>query len=144
MLLTKQIDLTQIPEIRILNDVRLIHRNDLNQISSHENLRVQFEISGDVKGAITCYLCLDELELSQMEKNYIFPLFTESMNILVGRQISLDQQTSKLKVNLSSPKISMISVPVQTAKKNVTHIYELELATMSFNVIVESSLDFLN
>ncbi len=144
MLLTKQVDLTQIPEIKILNDVRLIHRHDLNQISSQENLRVQFEITGDVKGAITCYLCMDELELSQMEKNYIFPLFTESMNILIGRQISLDQQIAKLKVNLSAPKISMISVPVRTANKSVSHIYELELATMSFNVVVESSLEYLN
>lgn len=144
MLLTKPVELNQIPEIKILNDVRLIHRQDLNHVTSQENLRVQFAISGEVKGAITCYLCLDELELSQMEKNYIFPLFTESMNILVGRQISFDQNLSKLKISLSTPKISMISVPVQTAKKTVCQIYELELSTMSFNVIVESSLEFLN
>jgi chemotaxis protein CheY-P-specific phosphatase CheC len=144
MQLTRQVDLTRIEEIKILSDVRLIHRHDLNHISSEENLRVQFELMGDVQGSITCFLCLDGMELSEMERNYLFPLFTESMNILVGRQISLDQQLSKLKIRLSPPKLNMNSLEINTRRKSFSQHYELELSTMSLNVVMVSSIEFVN
>lgn len=144
MQLSRQVDLTRIEEIKILSDVRLIHRHDLNHISSQENLRVQFDLAGDVQGSITCFLCLDGMELSDMERNYLFPLFTESMNILVGRQISLDQQLSRLKIRLSAPKLNMNSMEMSTRKKTFSQHYELELSTMSLNVVMVSSIEFVN
>lgn len=144
MEVTKPIELARISEIRILQNVRLIHKADLNPIYSKDNLRVQFELSGEIKGAITCYLCLDGLELSGTEKNFIFPLFVESMNILVGRQISLDEELSSFRIKLSSPKLSMIANEINTSYRSMTQKYDLELDDMSFVVLTEYNLEALN
>ena len=140
----KPIELTRISELKILQNVRLIHRQDLNHVYSKENLRVQFEITGEVKGAITCYLCLDGHELEPIEKNYIFPLFVEAMNILVGRQISLDDELNSYKINLSTPKLNMISKEINTSHRILTQKYELELMDRSFTILTEYSLTALN
>lgn len=134
----------QIDEVKILSNVRVVGSRDLNHIQSSENLRVQFEISGDVKGKITSYLCLDGKELTDSEKNYLYPLFTEAMNILVGRQISTDARFSKSQIKMSAPKISLISVPLNTEKKTGVQKYELKLSTIDFTVITEYSLVPLN
>jgi hypothetical protein len=140
----KPIELSRIDEIKILHNVRLIHRMDLNPIYSKDNLRVQFDLSGEIKGSITCYLCLDGHELTPIERNYIFPLFVESMNILIGRQITLDDDLSHFKIKLSSPRLSMLPVEVNTALRAMTQKYELELENISFNVLTEYNLQALN
>ena len=140
----KPIELTRISELKILQNVRLIHRQDLNPIYSKDNLRVQFEITGEVKGAITCYLCLDNEDLEPVEKNYIFPLFVEAMNILVGRQVSLDDELNSYKLNLSTPKISMIPKEINTSHRILTQKYELELMDRSFTILTEYSLTAIN
>lgn len=140
----KPIELTRISELKILQNVRLIHRQDLNPIYSKENLRVQFEISGEIKGAITCYLCLDGQELEPIDRNYIYPLFVEAMNILVGRQISLDDELNSFKLKLSTPKLNMISKEINTALRIQTQKYELELMDRSFTILTEYSLTALN
>ena len=94
---SQALELASINELKILSNVRLINRHDLNSLNSQENLHVQFALTGEVQGAMTCYLCLDQHKLTQTDKNYIFPLFVESMNILVGKQLSLNQQ---LKIRL--------------------------------------------
>ncbi len=140
----KPIEIARIEELKILQDVRLVHRNDLNPVVSKDNLKVQFEISGEIKGSITCYLCLDGHELSPIDKNYIFPLFVESMNILIGRQISLDDDLSHFKLKLSSPKLSMIPSLVHTQVRGMCHKYELELAAHSFTILTQYSLTIIN
>lgn len=144
MEVSKPIELTRIDEIKILHNVRLIYRHDLNPIYSKDNLRVQFNLTGDIKGTITCYLCLDRLDLSEAEKNYLFPLFVESMNILVGRQISLDEEFSHYRLNLSSPKLSMIPKEINTSHRSMTQKYELELEDLSYIVLTEYSLEAMN
>jgi hypothetical protein len=144
MEVTKSLELARIDEIKILQNVRLIHRHDLNPVYSNDNLRVQFEITGEIKGSITCHLCLDGLELSHAEKNYIFPLFVESMNILIGRQISLDDELSHFRITLSSPKLSMIAKEINTSLRSMTQKYELELEELSFNVLNEYNLEAMN
>jgi hypothetical protein len=140
----KPIEISRISEIKILHNVRLLHRMDLNPIYSKDNLRVQFDLTGEIKGSITCYLCLDGHELTATERNYIFPLFVESMNILIGRQISLDEDLSTFKIKLSSPKLSMLPLEVNTALRTITQKYELELEDLSFNVLTEYNLEALN
>ncbi|MFP5387434.1 MAG: hypothetical protein ACLGHN_15255 [Bacteriovoracia bacterium] len=140
----KPVELVRIDEIKILENVRLIHRLDLNPVYSKDNLRVQFEISGEIKGNITCYLCLDCQELAPVEKNYIFPLFVESMNILIGRQITLDDELSHFKIKLSSPKLSMIAKEINTSLRGLTQKYDLELEDRSYQVLTEYSLEALN
>ena len=144
MEVSKPIELTRIAEIKILQNVRLIHRHDLNPIYSKENLRVQFEISGEIRGTITCYLCLDGHELNHSDKNFIFPLFAESMNILVGRQITLDEEFSNFRVKLNAPKINMNAKEVNTSLRSMTQKYDLELDDRTFNVLTEYSLEALN
>ena len=39
-------ELTSIDELKILSDVRLINRHDLNSIYSKDNLHVQFSLMG--------------------------------------------------------------------------------------------------
>lgn len=140
----KPLELARIAEIKILQNVRLIHRLDLNPVYSKDNLRVQFEISGEIKGSITCYLCIDGHELSHADRNYLFPLFVESMNILIGRQITLDDDLSHFKINLSSPKLSMIAKEINTSFRSMTQKYELELDDTSFAVLTEYNLEAMN
>ncbi|MGE3609467.1 MAG: hypothetical protein AB7I27_07760 [Bacteriovoracaceae bacterium] len=144
MEVSRPIEITRIDEIRILKNVRLIHNSDLNPIFSKDNLRVQFTISGEIRGGITCYLCLDGHELSQSDRNYIFPLFAEAMNILIGRQISLDDEISHFKINLSSPKLNMNPTVIDTKSRILTHKYDLELEDTSFEVLTEYSLEVIN
>ena len=144
MEVTRPLELSRIEEIKILHNVRLVHRHDLNPIHTTNNLRVQFEVSGDLKGAVTCYLCLDGLSLEPVERNYLFPLFVEAMNILVGRQFSLDDDLSKFRIKLSSPKLNMNSVEINTRLKVMMQKYELQLEGVSYNVLTEYNLESLN
>lgn len=140
----KPLEITRISELKIVENVRLINRHDLNPVYSNQNLRVQFEVSGEIKGTITCYLCLDGHELEPVEKNYIFPLFVEAMNILVGRQITLDEDFNHLRINLSAPKLSMLTKEINTALRSMTQKYELELEGYNFLVLTEYNLEALN
>lgn len=144
MEVTRMLELARIDELKILHNVRLIHRHDLNAMTSTENLHVQFTVAGDVRGQITCHLCLDGRELTEADRNYLFPLFTESMNILVGRQITMDDEFRNMKIKLSPPKLSMISRTISTATRNQTQKYELDLDSLCFGVLIEYSLEGVN
>ena len=140
----RPVELTRIGEISIMQNARLIHKSDLNPIYSKENLRVQFEITGDLRGNLTCYLCLDHHELTIAEKNYYFPLFIESMNILVGRQISLDDELNSYKMKLYPPKISMNPCEINTNLISQIQKYNLVLESVTFCVLVAYSLQAIN
>lgn len=144
MEVSRPLEIARIDEIRILRDVRLIHKSDLNPIFSKDNLRVQFTLDGEIKGSITCYLCLDGHELTQSDRNYIFPLFSEAMNILIGKQISMDDEISHFKISLSTPRLNMNPIVIDTKQRIQTHKYELELEEISFDVLAEYSLEVLN
>lgn len=141
---SRALDVSSINEIKILSNVRLINRRDLNPVYSKENLQTQFTLSGELKGGITCYLCLDGHELTPTDKNFIFPLFVESMNILVGKQISQDQQLKTFNVKLSAPKLSMLPKEVNTALKGSMQQYDLELDGFSFSILTEYSIEAYN
>jgi hypothetical protein len=141
---SKQIEISRIEELKILSNVRIIYRHDLNPIESTQNLRVQFEISGDVKGLITCYLCLDDIELSMQDRNFLFPLFVESMNILIGKQMSVDEELNELRINISTPKINFNPITINSRNKRSLHKYELELDNNIFSVCAEYGLELIN
>lgn len=132
-----------INEIKILSDVRLINRSYYTNNSSN-NLHVQFNLSGDLRGSITCYLCLDKHELNPTEKNYIFPLFVEAMNILVGKQVSQDKNLAGFKVMLSPPKLSMISKELKASAEAKMQHYELELNSHTFSILTEYNTEALS
>jgi hypothetical protein len=140
----KPIELSRIEELKILQNVRLLNKFDLNPIRSTENLMVQFDVTGDVRGCITCYLCLDEKELSTSDKNYLFPLFVESMNILIGKQISIDEVMGQIPLRLSSPKLSLSAREINTAKRNLTQKYDFEIEETIYPILIEYSLQALN
>jgi hypothetical protein len=140
----RALDLTTINEIKILSDVKLINRHDLNAFYSKDNLHVQFDLSGDLRGAITCFMCLDNHELAPTDKNYIFPLFVEAMNILIGKQVSSDAALKNFKIKLSPPKLSMIPREVNTALKSGMQYYDLELERHSFSILTEYSIEALS
>lgn len=144
MEVSKPIELMQISEIKILQNVRLIHHFDLNPINSKNNLKIHFEISGEVKGSVDCFLCLDNQDLSSTDKNYIIPLFVESMNILVGRQITIDTNLSHFKIRISPPKINMISKELNSNVRPSTHKYFLELEDKNFVVLIDYNLETYN
>ncbi len=140
----KPIELSRIEELKILQNVRLLNKFDLNPIRSTENLMVQFDVAGDVRGCITCYLCLDDKELSTSDKNYLFPLFVESMNILIGKQISIDEVMGQIPLRLSSPKLSLSAREINTAKRNLTQKYDFEIEETIYPILIEYSLQALN
>jgi hypothetical protein len=144
MEISKPIEVMRFEEIKILNDVRLIHSHDLNHRDSRDNLTAQFELSGELKGFITCYLCLDEKEIGHTDRNYLFPLFIEAMNILIGKQISLDPQLTNLKITMSTPKIKLNPTSINTKGRFSTHLYELQLDDISYDVLVQYSLQMVN
>jgi hypothetical protein len=144
MEVSKPMDLTRIEEIKILQNARLIYKHDLNPVVSHENIRVQFQISGDLQGSITCYLCIDGMDLYSSEKNFIYPLFTEAMNILLGRQLSVDPKLNKLKLQLSPPKINLNPLEINTNLRSMTQKYELELDSHFYQILTEYNLTALN
>jgi hypothetical protein len=144
MEVSRVLELSSVSEIKILSNVRVIHRHDLNPIYSKENLQVQFNLSGELRGGITCYLCLDQQELNAADKNYLFPLFVEAMNILLGRQLSQDEELRHFKVQLSPPKLSMIAKELNTEFKSSMQKYELELDGYKFSILNEYSLEAIN
>ena len=129
-----------ISEIKILPNVRLLNQAMSEPLLSQDNLRVEFQIRGEIIGKITCYLCLDGHELSQTEKNFIFPLFVESMNILIGKQISYDKSLKNFKINLSPPKISMLTSSLKTNQSKNIQSYNLELDGISFKILSDYQL----
>jgi hypothetical protein len=141
---SKLVELTRMDEIKILQNVRLIYRHDLNPITSSENLRVQFNIQGELRGSITCYLCLDNKELSSSDKNFLYPLFVEAMNILIGRQLSVDEELNGFEVKLSPPKLSIIPLDINTSSRSMTQKYELEIDDLAYVVLNEYSLEIVN
>ena len=140
----RTLELASINEIKILSNVRLINRHDLNSVYSNDNLHVQFNLTGDVRGAVTCFMCLDKLELNSTDKNVIFPLFVEAMNILVGKQISQDSQLKTFKIKLSPPKLSMIPKELNTSLKTGMQYYELELDRHTFSILTEYSIEAMS
>lgn len=134
-----------IEEIQILSDVRLIGSRDLNPLSFSEYIKVQFELKGEVKGLIFCYLDLEDKELTVAERNYLIPLFLETMNILLGQQISKNYHSTGTDLRLSPPKIvSSKSVFTTNEKRRPIQKYSLELRTISFEVAIEYNLERLN
>lgn len=144
MEISKPIEVMRFEEIKILNDVRLIHSHDLNHRDSRDNLTAQFELTGELKGLITCYLCLDEKDLGYTDRNYLFPLFIEAMNILIGKQISMDSELASLKITMSTPKIKLNPTAVNTKGRFSTHLYELQLNDISYDVLIQYSLEMVN
>jgi hypothetical protein len=144
MEVSRIIEISSINEIKILSNVRLIHRRDLNPAYSKNNLQVSFSITGDLFGNITCYLCLDNQELSASDKNFIYPLFVESMNILVGKQISTDPQLKAFNLKIAAPKMSMNSKEVNSAYKSGIQSYDLELDGLRFTILTEYVIGALN
>jgi chemotaxis protein CheY-P-specific phosphatase CheC len=141
---SRALEITSINEIKILSNVRLIYRRDLNPFYSKNNLHVQFQISGELRGAITCYLCLDDHDLEPVERNFVFPLFVEAMNILVGKQLSTGADLKDFNIKLSPPKLSMISKEINTALKSTTQYYDLELEGYCFSILTEYSIEALS
>lgn len=144
MEIMRSINLTEVDQINILKDVRVIRSRDLNPINSNDNLKIQFEISGMINGLINCYLCLDEIHLSPTDKNYLFPLFVESMNILIGQQIANDKEFQKSKLKLSPPKLSMNGTEINSKNKLSIQKYELQIDEYFYDVLIEYSLQALN
>lgn len=144
MEVSKTFQMTRIEEIKILNDVRLVNNHDLNPRFSQDNMTVQFNLEGDVKGSVNCYLCLDNKELGYTDRNYLFPLFMESMNILIGKQISFDPELKDLHIQLSPPKISLNPTKVDTKGRQATHLYELLLNDDSFDILIQYNLTLMN
>jgi hypothetical protein len=144
MEVTPSININSLIDVKILSDVRLTGKHDLNPVYSKDNLHVQFLVSGELQGHITCYLCLDNLELGASDRNVIFPLFVESMNILVGKMLSSDRQLVLFKLMLSPPKLSLIPKELNTQYKLNTHTYELDIEGQAFRVLMEYSLKVMN
>lgn len=141
---SRLIELTRIEEIKILQHVRLVHHHDLNSIYSKENFKTQFSVTGELRGTINCYLCFDGLDLSVNEKDHIFSLFIEAMNILIGQQISLDEELSLFHLKLMPPKLSKHPTEINTSHKRLMQKYSLELSLVNYLILIEYNLEALN
>lgn len=140
----KNLDWSEVEGLRISPHSKITHKKDLNHIRSTENIQVQFSLSGDVKGMIHCYLCLDDREMTEADKNYLYPLFTESMNILIGRLISTDKLFSVSNIQLSAPRFTLYSKMIDSRMVDQLIVYELKINDHEFNVILNLDLTAIN
>jgi|GEM_PF-6602460 len=134
------VQLSHIEEIKILTDVKLTNESN-DRENSLQNVHVNFILNGEIKGDVTAYLCLDGVDLSTAEKNYLFPLFTESMNILIGKQISLDPQLNYLRVSLSPPRFIGKAESIKLKRGLTSQTYFLETEEFRLPVILIYQLE---
>ena len=136
----KNIDWSEVEKLKISSASRIIQKKDLNHIQSTENITVQFDLNGDVRGQINCYLCLDNKEIAEGTKNYLYPLFTESMNILLGRLISTDKLLSQSKIDLSAPRCTLFSKKIDSRNIDQVMMYQLKINDYEFDVLLNLGL----
>jgi hypothetical protein len=138
--LYKNIDWSEVEKLKISSTSRIIKKKDLSHFHSDENITVQFSLTGDVSGTIDCYLCLDNKDVSEGNRNYLYPLFTESMNILIGKLISTDKVFSNAHIKLSPPKCTIYSKMIDSRLVEKLMMYELVINDFEFNVILNLNL----
>ena len=117
-------------EIQSLKILSNVHINNLKTEELYQNYdggecdRASFNVNGYFLGQIDCYLFIDDQNFDVSELNYIIPLFVEGMNILIGRQLSMDAEKALADFKLSPPKL--------TKQQKVTN--NLKLKTYSLNL----------
>lgn len=102
-----------IPEMNIYNQAYLeierplIEANSVHAQTSHE-LAITFEIEGQLKGKISCFLDTFEKDIKTKDANFFQLLFVESMNILVGRMLTQIESEHGIMAILSNPKLNPV------------------------------------
>lgn len=140
----KNIDWSEVEKLKISSSSRIVMKKDINHFHSDENITVQFQLAGQVNGNIDCHLCLDNKDITEAERNYLYPLFAESMNILIGRLISTDKLLSQSTITLSPPRITIYSKMIDSRLVDKLTVYELKINDYEFNVILGLNLTIVN
>lgn len=136
----KNLDWSEVERVKISPSSRITKKNDLNHIRSTENISVVFQLKGDIKGNIDCHLCLDNKDVTEADRNYLYPFFTESMNILIGRLLSTDKLLSSSQVKLSPPKCTLYSKIVDSRLVTKLMVYELTINDFEFDVVLNMNI----
>lgn len=98
------------PELNIYNQAHLVLERPLVKASrihkkTNNEIGVIFEIAGELKGRVFCLIDLYNKNLGSSSLGNFQSLFTESMNILIGRLLtSLEEQTEIMSI-LTNPKM---------------------------------------
>ncbi len=140
----KNLDWSEVEQLKISPSSRIIRKKDLNHLHTDENITVQFNISGEITGTIDCHLCLDNKDITEADRNYLYPHFSESMNILLGKLISTDSFLSTSELKLSPPKINLYSKMIDSRLVDKLMVYELMINDFEFDVILNLQLTALN
>lgn len=140
----KNLDWSEVERLKISPTSRIVRKKDINPLHSDENITVQFQTSGDIVGTIDCHLCLDNKEITEADRNFLYPLFAESMNILIGKLISTDKLLMNSNIKLSPPKITIYSKMLDSRLVEKLMVYELMINDFEFDVIMNLNLTVMN
>ncbi|GEM_PF-1268593 len=140
----KNLDWEAVEKLKISSGSKIVLKRDLNFLRSEENISVQFLLDGEVKGSVDCHLCLDNKDIDENSRNYLYPYFTESMNILLGRLISTDPMLSALKIKLSPPKCTIYSKTIDSRLMSELVVYSLVINDFDFDVVLNLNLTVIN
>lgn len=95
----------------LILDRPIVKAQRIHQPTDHE-IVLQFIVTGELEGSFTCLLDTYKKDITSAEKNTFLSLYTESMNILLGRFLSnLDDEFDIL---------SALSAPSNLSKERYT------------------------
>ncbi len=98
----------QVDEVNIYNqayltiDTPLIKTNIAREKANNE-LMISFPLAGELKGMVHCFIDTYKKALPESEMNYLKNLFSESMNILIGKMLTNIERSNDYHVILGSP-----------------------------------------
>ncbi len=123
-------------EINIYNqaflilDRPLIKAQKVHFPTDHE-LILHFQAQGELSGSFICLLDTYKKSISEKERGAFLSLYTESMNILLGRFLSTLDSEYDIMTNLDAPKVLQ---KVQAAKY-FEQVNELDRYTFGYTLI---------
>ena len=108
-------------------------------IKEENEVAVAFKLEGELRGSIVCLLNLGTRKLSQGEENYLYSLFTESMNILMGQFLTNLEDQLGILSSISAPRMYLSHDPLPTS---LAYNTQFGIHTSSAMTLVARGLEF--
>lgn len=128
--LMEKIHLSFSPALSIYNQAVLERSKPIQlfnnlEISESERVNILFKLEGELTGHIICSFLMDDKEITQDQLFQYQSIFTESMNILLGKFLTqLDDETGLMSL-ISSPRL-LTNNKFITEINNFSHAIKLK------------------
>jgi hypothetical protein len=129
----------EIHSLKILSNVEiknLLRSNNFKKTTEDVIYCASFRVEGFFNGIISCYFFIDETKLELAELNYLIPLFIESMNILIGKELSIKAEKGSNNFKLYPPQL----YKKYEIENLVLNEYQLELDENTFSIGIDFNI----